>query len=317
MPPTVERRVGDRDGALQLVYPDAVSESPHRAPRDARQAVRALSNRRSSSMRAFDALLANAGRSRDNLLFRPSSPTCSCRRPPARVHGVAGVAGRPEAARARPRAPRGARGARRTAHRSGARRVAQPRRAARAARAARRAARSRAQGGGGAGERGRTIRAVRANDAPRICEIYNGYVRDTVITFEEQPVADPEMAQTHRGRDGDAPMARGRRRRRCSRAMRTRRRGRRARRIGSRRKPPSTWRPSSSGAESAPRSIDALLDELRRARTALAPIGGIALPNPRAWRCTRSSASGRSAQFEEVGWKFGRWIDVGYWELAL
>jgi phosphinothricin acetyltransferase len=23
------------------------------------------------------------------------------------------------------------------------------------------------------------------------------------------------------------------------------------------------------------------------------------------------------AHFEQVGWKFGRWIDVGYWQLLL
>src|SRR5688572_11520861 len=39
------------------------------------------------------------------------------------------------------------------------------------------------------------IRACRANDAAAIAEIYNHYVRETVVTFEEAPVAAAEMAQ--------------------------------------------------------------------------------------------------------------------------
>ena len=40
-----------------------------------------------------------------------------------------------------------------------------------------------------------SIRACTAADAAAICEIYNRYVRETVITFEETPVATAEMAQ--------------------------------------------------------------------------------------------------------------------------
>ncbi len=38
------------------------------------------------------------------------------------------------------------------------------------------------------------IRAATVADGAAICEIYNGYVRDTVITFEEAPVSVSEMA---------------------------------------------------------------------------------------------------------------------------
>ena len=40
-----------------------------------------------------------------------------------------------------------------------------------------------------------SIRACTAADATAICDIYNRYVRETVITFEEAPVATAEMAQ--------------------------------------------------------------------------------------------------------------------------
>ena len=39
------------------------------------------------------------------------------------------------------------------------------------------------------------IRYCRPSDASRICEIYNHYVQDTVITFEELPVPEADMAQ--------------------------------------------------------------------------------------------------------------------------
>lgn len=32
-------------------------------------------------------------------------------------------------------------------------------------------------------------------DAAAICDIYNYYVRETVVTFEEIPVLEPDMAQ--------------------------------------------------------------------------------------------------------------------------
>jgi phosphinothricin acetyltransferase len=39
------------------------------------------------------------------------------------------------------------------------------------------------------------IRACTAADAAAICAIYNVYVRETVITFEEEPVSAGEMAR--------------------------------------------------------------------------------------------------------------------------
>ncbi|HUQ53645.1 MAG TPA: GNAT family N-acetyltransferase, partial [Gammaproteobacteria bacterium] len=39
------------------------------------------------------------------------------------------------------------------------------------------------------------IRACTAADAAAICSIYNPYVLETVITFEEAPVATGEMTQ--------------------------------------------------------------------------------------------------------------------------
>jgi phosphinothricin acetyltransferase len=39
------------------------------------------------------------------------------------------------------------------------------------------------------------IRAVTENDVKDICEIYNHYVKNTAISFEEKTISAPEMEQ--------------------------------------------------------------------------------------------------------------------------
>ncbi len=46
-------------------------------------------------------------------------------------------------------------------------------------------------------------------------------------------------------------------------------------------------------------------------------LGGITLPNPASVRLHESMGFVRVALLEKVGWKFGRWHDVGYWEAHL
>lgn len=59
----------------------------------------------------------------------------------------------------------------------------------------------------------------------------------------------------------------------------------------------------------------ALLERLRgRAHCA---IGGIALPNPSSVALHERLGFRQVAHFEQVGHKFGAWIDVGYWQLLL
>ena len=46
-------------------------------------------------------------------------------------------------------------------------------------------------------------------------------------------------------------------------------------------------------------------------------IGGIALPNPSSIALHEKFGFKNVAQFKEVGIKFNKWIDVGYWQLQL
>lgn len=46
-------------------------------------------------------------------------------------------------------------------------------------------------------------------------------------------------------------------------------------------------------------------------------ISGIALPNPASIALNEKFGFKKVAHFKEVGYKFNRWIDVGYWQLIL
>jgi phosphinothricin acetyltransferase len=46
-------------------------------------------------------------------------------------------------------------------------------------------------------------------------------------------------------------------------------------------------------------------------------IAGIALPNEESIKLHERFGFEKVAHFREVGFKFGRWIDVGYWELLM
>lgn len=160
------------------------------------------------------------------------------------------------------------------------------------------------------------IRPVLITDADAICEIYNHYVTETVVTFEEEPVSVSEMTQriaavlttplpwlvVERG-DSVVGYARA-----------------------------TKWKERSAyrfSAETtiylAPRSLRAgvgtelylrLLEELRGSGMHLA-IGGVALPNAASVALHEKLGFRKVAHFSDVGFKRGRWIDVAYWQLAL
>lgn len=60
----------------------------------------------------------------------------------------------------------------------------------------------------------------------------------------------------------------------------------------------------------------ALFSELREKSIHLV-IGGIALPNPASIALHEKMGMEKVAHFSEVGFEFGRWIDVGYWQMPL
>lgn len=160
------------------------------------------------------------------------------------------------------------------------------------------------------------IRAATTGDAQGIAGIYNHYVANTVITFEEQIVTPEQMAERIETvgssslpwlvaeRDGQllgyayaAPW-----------------------------KARSAYRfsvettvyldPEALGQGIGSRLYETLFADLGR-RGVRAAIGGIALPNPASVALHEKLGMKKAAHFERVGFKFDQWIDVGYWQINL
>lgn len=161
-----------------------------------------------------------------------------------------------------------------------------------------------------------TIRRASAQDAARIRAIYNHYVTTTTVSFEEAPVAEADMVQRIADVAGaglpwlvlevdDAVVGY---------AYATRWRVRPAYRSSVE----STiyLDPAFTGRGHGRLLYGALLDELRRRELHLV-IGGIAQPNAGSVGLHEALGFTKAAHFTEVGMKFGRWVDVGYWQLLL
>jgi len=92
------------------------------------------------------------------------------------------------------------------------------------------------------------------------------------------------------------------------------------------------WRPRAAYRHSAESSIylapgatgrglgtllyQALIADLRQ-RGRHCVIGGVALPNATSVALHEKLGFAKVAEFKQVGFKLGRWVDVAYWELML
>ncbi|HNY10508.1 MAG TPA: N-acetyltransferase family protein [Candidatus Wallbacteria bacterium] len=160
------------------------------------------------------------------------------------------------------------------------------------------------------------IRIVKNTDIQQICDIYNYYVVNTAITFEETPVSCDDMraritsvsalfpwyvCEAEDGEITGYAYA-------------------------------AAWKLRSAYRFSAEATVyvknnftgkgigsllySELLKELKK-RSFHSVIGGIALPNEQSRKLHEKFGFKKVAQFHEVGNKFNGWIDVGYWQLLL
>jgi len=159
------------------------------------------------------------------------------------------------------------------------------------------------------------IRPATPDDASAIVDIYNHYVATTVISFEERPVTPDEMAGRIRDVIAALPWlvyeSEGRV---VGYAYATKWRVRSAYRYSAE---TSVYvAPGQGGKGIGSTLYKALLEELR-AREIHMAIGGIAQPNPASVALHERLGFEKVAHFKQVGRKFDRWIDMGYWELQL
>ena len=160
------------------------------------------------------------------------------------------------------------------------------------------------------------IRDATVDDAETIASIYNHYVLNTSISFEEAEVPAIEIAgriaDVHAAglpwlvAEVDGAVA--------GYAYATKWRVRHAYRFSV--ESSVYLAPASAGKGIGSTLYRALLDRLRDGGYHLA-IGGIALPNAASIALHEKLGFEKVAQFREVGFKFGSWTDVGYWQLSL
>lgn len=156
------------------------------------------------------------------------------------------------------------------------------------------------------------IRPATTADAAAIADIYNHYVTGTVVTFEEEPVSAfdmggrievvlgaslPWLVAEEAGRILGYAYA-------------------------------GKWQARAAYRFSVEITVYLAPSELRRglgstlyrhlfprleARGIHAVVGGIALPNEGSVALHEKFGMRKAAHYPEVGFKFGRWVDVGYW----
>lgn len=160
------------------------------------------------------------------------------------------------------------------------------------------------------------IRSAAPADRAAIASIYNHYVVDTIVTFEEEPVAVAEMGR----RIDDVQTAslpwlvaeeqglvKGY-------AYATKWRPRRGYRYSV--EISVYLAPLEIGRGLGSKLYERLFGVLVELG-AHAVIGGIALPNDASVALHEKFGMRKVAHFEQVGFKFDRWIDVGYWQRLL
>jgi phosphinothricin acetyltransferase len=159
------------------------------------------------------------------------------------------------------------------------------------------------------------IRPVQTSDAARLAEIYNHYVLTSTISFEEQPVSATSM-ETRIGETTKTG---------CWFVYEQNDRV-----VGYAYFGP--WKARSAYRFSAEctayvdagclrlgigRALYTALLKAAEAKGLHRLIAGIALPNERSQGLHESFGFRKVAHFTEVGFKMGRWVDVGYWERCL
>jgi phosphinothricin acetyltransferase len=160
------------------------------------------------------------------------------------------------------------------------------------------------------------VRNAAPEDAEEIAAIYNHFVLNSTITFEEEPVTAAEMARRiNEIQSGSLPwlVASGDGRL-TGFAYAQKWKARAAYRHSV--EVTVYVRPGFGKAGIGSQLYSRLFAALRSLGIH-AVIGGVALPNDASLRLHQKFGFEKVAHFRQVGFKFDRWIDVTYWQLIL
>jgi len=157
------------------------------------------------------------------------------------------------------------------------------------------------------------IRAAELSDAKALSDIYNHYVLNTVVTFEEEPVSTAEMASRLSDTLGaDLPwLVVEDHSQVVGFAYASKWKGRCAYRYSVEVTVYLSHLVIGKGIGS---TLYSRLFELLRAESIHVVLGGISLPNDASIALHEKFGMKKVAHFDEVGYKFGNWVDVAYWQ---
>ena len=160
------------------------------------------------------------------------------------------------------------------------------------------------------------IRDATPDDADAIADIYNHYVKETVITFEEDEVSTSEIRQRILAiKEDNLPwIAAEDQGQLIGYAYASKWKGRCAYRYSV--EVTVYLSPHVKRTGWGTKLYQALFEQLEQSGIHAA-LGGITLPNPASVALHEKFGMKQVAQFKQVGFKFDRWLDTGYWQVML
>jgi len=160
------------------------------------------------------------------------------------------------------------------------------------------------------------IRFVRGEDAEDIADIYNYYVVNTEVSFEEEAVSAEAMAGRIDSKIGKYPWIVYEE---DGKVLGYAYVGAWKERSAYRHTVEDTIyvKASERGKGIGRKLFEALMEEVGGNKEFHAVMGVIALPNDRSARLHERNGFVKAAHFREVGYKNKKWIDVGYWERVM
>lgn len=160
------------------------------------------------------------------------------------------------------------------------------------------------------------IREMTESDAASIAEIYNYYIRNSVVSFEEEQIsADDIIRRMQKVRSLGFPWIVAEHQGEIvGYAYATRWNERSAYRFSAEVTVyvSEDWTSRGWGT----RLYESLFSKLEKMKIHVV-IGGIALPNDASVALHEKFGMTKAAHYKEAGRKFGQWLDVGYWQKIL
>lgn len=160
------------------------------------------------------------------------------------------------------------------------------------------------------------IRKAIPDDAVKIAEIYNYYIQNTIITFEEEPVPAIEIKKRIAGITGQGLpwLVAEEGGKLIGYAYASKWKDRLAYRYSLE---TTIYMNHEFAGSGTGMSLYSRLIDMLSAGGYHSAIAIIALPNDRSVHFHEKMGFKKVAKMGEVGFKFGKWIDVGYWQRTL